>query len=195
MIRIAILGLYRSGSSALAGVLHHLGVEMGAPFFGDYFESAEISEHLRHWWNEPHLTESVSFEERVATFRRWASERETKAVPAIGLKHPLLTLCGDDLISAWGENVHFIWTSRSLQRSIQSLVRKDWWPNAEDVQRKLWRVLTRFVARQPHLRVDFEHLMTDPSRQIQRVVEYLRLDPDPEQVASAVHMIRPTSRQ
>jgi hypothetical protein len=37
---VAILGCYRSGSSLLAGVLHRLGVDMGSPFWGDYYERA-----------------------------------------------------------------------------------------------------------------------------------------------------------
>src|SRR6266576_4665725 len=35
--RIAVLGLYRSGSTVVAGVLHHLGVDMGPPFYGGYY--------------------------------------------------------------------------------------------------------------------------------------------------------------
>jgi len=53
--RVAVLGLYRSGSSAAAGVLHHLGVEMGAPYFEDHFESAQLAKRLRRWWHEPDL--------------------------------------------------------------------------------------------------------------------------------------------
>ena len=52
--RIAVLfGLYRSGSSAAAGVLHHLGVEMGAPYWMDNYESARLARRLRRWWHEP----------------------------------------------------------------------------------------------------------------------------------------------
>ena len=32
-MRIVVAGLYDSGSSCLAGVLHHLNVDMGAPFW------------------------------------------------------------------------------------------------------------------------------------------------------------------
>ena len=59
-VRIAILGLFNSGSTALAGVLHQLGVNMGGPpFFKEFYESAEIARNLRRWWSEPELVETV----------------------------------------------------------------------------------------------------------------------------------------
>ena len=57
--RIAVLGVYRSGSTAVAGALHHLGVDMGPPFFEGFYESAGLSKQLRRWWDEPRLVEKV----------------------------------------------------------------------------------------------------------------------------------------
>jgi hypothetical protein len=70
--RIAVLGLYRSGSSAAAGVLHHLGVEMGAPYWMDNYESARLARRLRRWWHEPDLHEHFPPAERVREIRRIA---------------------------------------------------------------------------------------------------------------------------
>src|SRR5438552_18403182 len=50
---IAILGLYKSGASALSGVLYYLGVDMEP--LEDYrsYESAQLPPKLRERWFEP----------------------------------------------------------------------------------------------------------------------------------------------
>jgi hypothetical protein len=99
--RVAVLGLYRSGSSAAAGVLHHLGVEMGAPYWMDNYESARLARRLRRWWHEPELQERFPAPERVRKLRDWISFLEGGGAAHVGAKHPLLSLCGDDLVQAW----------------------------------------------------------------------------------------------
>ena len=106
--RIAVLGLYRSGSTVVAGVLHHLGVDMGAPFYGGYYESDWLSKQLRLWWDEPRLQEKVAQAERVRVLAQWMRQREEAGARLIGMKHPLLCLSAEDLVKAWGEHTRFI---------------------------------------------------------------------------------------
>lgn len=120
---MAVIGLYRSGSTVAAGMLHHLGVDMGAPFWGDYYEPHSLSEQLRAWWNEPLLEPQVDCSRRVSGLRAWIESREVSDSRCIGCKHPLLSLCGDDLLEAWGAETRFIWTYRPLEESIESIVR------------------------------------------------------------------------
>src|SRR5436190_16197088 len=106
--RIAVLGLYRSGSTVVAGVLHHLGVDMGAPFYGGYYESDWVSKQLRVWWDEGgELQEKVQQSKRVKVLAEWMKEREASGARWVGIKHPLLSLCGEDLLQAWGEETRF----------------------------------------------------------------------------------------
>jgi len=98
--RIAVLGLYRSGSTVLAGVLHHLGVDMGAPFYGGYFESDWLSKQLRLWWDEPRLREKVPQDKRVRILSQWMRDREEAGARWVGTKHPLLCLSAEDLVQA-----------------------------------------------------------------------------------------------
>lgn len=44
-MRIAVLGLYNSGSTCVAGILDRLGVDMGAPFWAS--ETDNYYEHMR----------------------------------------------------------------------------------------------------------------------------------------------------
>lgn len=186
------MGLYRSGSTAVAGAIHHLGADLGAPYFHEYFESAELAEMLRSWWNEPKLEEQIPQRERVARLRQWIRRRD--GAPWVGAKHPLLSLCGRDLEQAWGPQTRFVWCHRPLTDSVDSLRRVGWWKESEAVQRKLWAELNWFFSRREHLRIDYADLMSDPARQIDRLVEYLELKPDPEARAAAVRHVVPNAK-
>ena len=83
---IVVLGLYRGGSSAVAGVLHHLGVCMGheikripahaketAPYV--CWEDWGIRHACRRCYHEPTLKPKVGFEARVHYLKMWLSGR------------------------------------------------------------------------------------------------------------------------
>ena len=221
--RVAVLGLYRSGSTPTAGVLHHLGVNMGPPYWHDCYEPDDLSRRLRVWWNEPRrnltpsrgerkdaqlrgesavwlneprLKESAPATERVAELLRWIENHEQARAPCTGAKQPLLCLSGQDLLEAWGSSMRFIWTHRPLEKSVRSLESLNWFPGKEEeMQGTLWRAVTEFFQHQPHLRVDFSAMMEDPTREIGRIIDYLGLQPDPRQIAAATGYISPKNRQ
>src|SRR5487761_787575 len=80
---IAILGLYNSGSTALAGALHRLGVHMGAPFWyssderakNNFYEPWDLACQLRFWWNEPNIRENTDRQLRIACLGNWVRLR------------------------------------------------------------------------------------------------------------------------
>lgn len=129
----------------------------------------------------------------------------------IGMKHPLLSLCGPDILAAWGKQTHFIWTQRPLTKSIESLIKKSWWKSSEDglrrlteleirtlytaIQKRLWDKLEEFFRSQPHLGVDYSLMMNDSPRQLLRVCDYLGYKPTNAQFSEAVRHIMPTSRE
>src|SRR5579859_5648840 len=99
--RIAVLGLYNSGSTVLAGVLHRMGVDMGGPFWAtseeghpqNFYEPTDLSDRLRMWWAEPFAVELANPSERVEALRSWIQQREAARAGWVGAKHPLLSLC------------------------------------------------------------------------------------------------------
>ena len=186
-----MLGLYRSGSSAAAGALHHLGVEMGAPYWRNHYESARLARRLRRWWHEPDLQERYPRAERVRKLGDWIAFLEAGGATHVGAKHPLLSLCGDDLLEAWGPAVRFIWTHRPLDESIASIRRTRWWPepHGAELQRRLWDPVNRFFEGREHLRIEFADMLADPAREIRRIVAYLGLAPDPGRFAAALASI------
>ena len=82
--RIAVIGLYNSGSLAIAGMLHRLGVNMGQPFWCtisgkteiNHYEPYDLAWHLRTWWNEPAGIERVPAVQRIRFLERWAAAQE-----------------------------------------------------------------------------------------------------------------------
>jgi hypothetical protein len=122
--------------------------------------------------------------------RGWIEDLERDGNGHVGAKHPLLTLCGPDLVEAWGANTRFIWTWRPLEESTASLQRRGWWPgNEEEIQARLWRAAQDFFSKQDHLRVEFAEMLGDPRREMNRLIEFLELEPTGTQRAAAVAAI------
>ena len=194
--RIAVIGLYRSGSTLAAGLLHRLGVDMGAPFWGDYYEPADLSEQLRRWWDEPLLEPTVNAEHRVAALREWVERREVSPHAFVGAKHPLLSLSGPELVEAWGTETRFIWTYRPLKDSVDSIARLGWWPERrEGAQEKLWEATHEFFENREHLRISFDDMLDSPNEQIAKLVEFTGLSPTDRQMREAVAFVRPRRKK
>ncbi len=187
-MRIAVVGTYRSGSSALAGILHFLGVDMGGPFWGEHFESNELSAALRRWWSEPRLVAAMASEARITHLREWIMARE-RTSQRVGAKHPLLSLSCQDLLDAWGGDTQFIWCLRPIEQSVESLARMRWWEHPERIQRTLHDANEGFFQNHPCLRVHFEETLADPRQQVERVADALALEPTDDQVSAAVRWI------
>jgi hypothetical protein len=189
--RIAVLGVYRSGSTAVAGALHHLGVDMGPPFFEGFYESAGLSKQLRKWWDEPRLVEKAGQAKRVRVLEQWIKEREQGGAKWVGMKHPLLSLCGEDLVQAWGSETRFIRCCRPLADSIDSLKRLGRSVDGEFLQGTLMAALDRFFAGREHLAVEFADLMSNPRREVERLMEYLSITADAAKIEAAIRFIEP----
>ncbi len=178
---------------------------MGPPFFGesrqtdfhDFYESAWLSKQLRIWWNEPDITEKASQRKRVKILKRWIKKQERTGSKWTGMKHPFLSLCGPDLIKAWGSSVRYVWACASPENSIKSLQKLQWWSadQSERSQRVLWTAVNQFFVEQEHLRIDFADLMANPQQQIDRLIDYLALSPTEQQIAAAKAYIQPTSKE
>jgi hypothetical protein len=196
--KIAILGLYNSGSTALAGALHRLGVHMGAPFWfssdecakNNFYEPWDLACQLRTWWNEPDIRENTDRQIRIACLANWVRLRQCFHQRAVGAKHPLLCLCGDDLVAGWGEDTLFLRVCRPLSESIERLRARNWFaPREESLQRRLWQALEEFCSRQPHLPVEYRRLRSEPAVVLREIAAYAHLRPTAAQLAAAAAFV------
>lgn len=200
MKRIAVLGLYNSGSTAIAGVLHRLGVNMGPPFWRssddndlhNFYEPVDLSWHLRRWWNEPGIIEKTDAADRIRFLERWIELQECTHPGPSGAKHPLLSLCGDDLITAWGADIQFIWSWRPLEQSIAGLQRRGWFPGYEEsLQQQLWDALNDFDSRHSNIvRLDWTQVQSDPLEATRQLAALAGLERSDEQLLTAARFIR-----
>jgi hypothetical protein len=189
--KVAVIGLYRSGSSAIAGVLDALGVWMGKPYFMGYYEPASLAQELRTWWAEPTLVEARPAHVRVDGLRRWLEQQAEVDRPIIGAKHPLLTLSAFDVLAAWGSDTRFIWAYRDLDASIESLKRAmPRMSNPHLIQGYLWARASSFCQDHAHLRIAYDELLHEPQRVVADIAKYLELDCTAECITSAAETIR-----
>ncbi len=198
--RIAVLGLYNSGSTCVARMLHQLGVNMGPPFWQrsdegapyNYYEPNDLAWHLRKWWDEPRCIEQVPPAQRIRYLQCWAALQECAQPGPLGAKHPLLSLCGDDLIAAWGPETRLIWSWRPLEESIARLKARGWFPGFQDsLQRRLWAALNELRARRGDvIRLDWACVLADPMAAARELASVAGIIPDDIQLQSAAGIIR-----
>ena len=164
---------------------------MGPPFFEGFYESAGLSKQLRRWWDEPRLREKVKQSERVRILTEWIQERERGGAKWVGMKHPLLSLCGEDLVQAWGPETRFIRCCRPLGDSIDSLKRLGRKVDGLFLQGTLMAALDRFLAGREHLDVEFADVMSNPRGEMGRLMKYLEVTADAERIEAAIRFIEP----
>ncbi len=200
--RVAVMGLYNSGSTALAGMLSRMGVTLGPPFWRNseeghpenFYESRHLSGTLRSWWGEPLATPMVPEHTRIGYLLAWAHFYEGRHPGPIGAKHPLLSLCGPDLLTAWGSAARFIRCGRPLNESIDGLRRRGWFPGHEvGLQTRLWDALVD-LERQPNANVttvDWGMAKADPLGAARAVARAAGIDPSAEQLDAAAAVVHP----
>lgn len=198
-MRFAIFGLYNSGSSALAGMLHRLGANLGPPFWRDrpgrestVYEADDLAAALRRWWDEPELIERSTADERIAWLRDWIERQESGGSAPAGVKHPLLALSASDIVAAWGADTRFIWARRSLADSVAGLTRRGWFPGREPaMQSRLWDAIDAFVGSGIAVTaLDWDETRRDPAAAARRLAALLDLQPDADQLAAAAGFVR-----
>jgi hypothetical protein len=185
---IVVLGPFCGGTSAIAGVLHHLGVFMGSELYRldyreapDTWEDLRLAELCRRAFSEPggqFQMDAASFEVEL---RHWADEHRRAARLARrrpGAKHPSLCLAVDFIRNAWGPVVPVV-VDRPAADVVASLERSGWW---EDQQQRVTTTARLIEARDLALdgtaavRVEFEALRVAPAATIRRLAQQLRLE-------------------
>jgi len=201
---VAVMGQFRGGTSCVAGVLHRLGVSMGARFESPqspnpkgFYEASQLAAICRAAYREPWMTEQLTREQRINRLRQWGNSRRVACGYSLnGGKHPALCLMGAELQEAWG-NVRWVAVDRPVAESIRSIRSLGWgWP-AKAAESVLPRMADtrdewlRSVDRSTVLRVDYHELIADPVRIVDDVIEFFELEPTEEQIRDAIAFVDP----
>jgi hypothetical protein len=197
---IVVLGPWCGGTSAVAGVLHHLGVFMGADFVWAYrgphetWEDSHLSKLCVRAFTEPGAQLQMDGRSLEANLRSWAESHRGAARAAgrrPGVKHPLLCVAMDFMREACGPVVPVV-VDRPVANVIASLNRLGWW---EDEQERAESTAHLVAARDQALagaatvRVDFEELRAAPAGVIRRLADELGLKVTEAQLEAAAQSV------
>jgi len=204
---VAILGAYRSGASCIAGVLHHLGVFLGHPVLPadrhnpqGYFEPVHLRNEVLPLFDANGTELTGSRDRLVRLLSRWFRD-SCVWDRQIALKMPILCLAGPEVEAAWEYDIKWIAVDRPVKDAASSLARLEPAPHlpqsdAEQSVERLRNARDEFLSSRPHVRISYDDFLLRPQEGIRKLVEYLDLDPTPEQVQKALRSITmPASRR
>ena len=208
---VLVMGLHRSGSSCLAGVLHNLGVYMGDQFCGVEKDGGHEARGLARICQKAYRTPSTELKIPLESLRsmlaQYIHQVRNDALklnwPAAGGKFPQLCAMGELIRDIVGDSLRVIHINRPLEVSIRSLQarydRKAGREHSKDqeldaVQRWLWARKQEFLKGVKHLTIEYEDLLARPNLQIKRIVDYLRLSPSQQQLQNALSYVQPDKR-
>lgn len=197
---IVVLGARCSGTSAVAGVLHHLGVYLGSEFsvaareMNESFEDLGLHQLCSRAFSEPGDQLQMDRHSLEAKLRSWADHHRQTAHSAgrlPGAKDPCLCLAVDIIRDAWGPIVPVV-VDRPFAQVVASLNRLGWLPDEQERAASTARLIAArddALAGATTVRVDFEELRSAPAVVIRRLVDELGLDVTDAQLDAAAHSI------
>jgi hypothetical protein len=211
---VAVLGPYRGGTSATAGAMHHLGINMGPPFFPGRiadsprgcYESLDLYRACMRCFPEPKFVRALSGEQRTHLLRDWLRARQHDS-SLIGAKHPKLCLMIPEMLAAWPD-CKFVVVDRDQAESARSLTKVGWWNKHQDPAALINRLVgtrDRDLATVPAdrvLRIAFRDLVRQPRDHLERIAVFVGIAPAADQMDTAVahidsgipkHMATPAS--
>ncbi len=197
---IVVLGPWCGGTSAVAGVLHHLGVLMGTQFDWNYrelhetWEDSSLSQLCRKAFTEPGAQLQMDPRSLEANLRSWADSHRGAARTAgrrAGVKHPLLCVAMDFVREAWGPVVP-VAVDRPVANVLASLNRLGWWQDERERAESTAHLIAardQALAGTTTVRVDFEELRAAPADVIGRLADELGLTVTEAQLEAAAESV------
>ena len=203
---IVVLGMHRSGTSAITRGLQVLGVELGdklmPPIKGNndkgFFEDVDINslniemlQALGSDWHYLSPIEDSDIEElRKKGYYLRAVEllrQKVDDAPTFGFKDPRVA----KLLPFWKQvfayckfDVRYILTVRHPLSVVQSLAKRDGFDSEKSYMLWLGHILTIISSTEGHKRVlvDYDRLIHTPGRELERIAECLALEIDPKEL-------------
>jgi hypothetical protein len=201
---IVVLGPWCGGTSAVAKVLHHLGVLMGTRFdvgvreLDDTWEDTDLSVLCRRAFSEPGGQLLMDPHTLRVKLRDWAVNHRRAARIAErrpGVKHPALCIAVDHIQEAWGPLVPVV-VDRPAANVVASLNRLGWWTDEKERAESTAHLIAArdlALAGVATVRVDFEELRSSPATVIRRLAGELGLEITDAQFDAAVGSVVPAA--
>lgn len=185
---VIVLGCYRSGTSAVAGVLHYLGVPMGKDF-----DEPSPNNPKGYWedklFKEYHTQFDLGNEDRAPQLNYWYKElirsREDE-YPLWGLKDPLLCTNLSRFVSNLSTDHRLIVCRRSIEDISKSMGRalnngRIYRPLAEFYVDSMEKQLATYTG--PILELQHIETLLHPEDAVNKIANFVSLPETPEAIA------------
>jgi len=203
---VVVLGMHRSGTSMVAGVLARLGVDMGQELLGKswsnplgHFEDkdfVELNERILDAaggsWNNP-PSESAIRDQEPSFAKEIKNLIRAKESNIWGWKDPRTCLT-IELYLPYLTNPYFIVCRRDYQAIAESLRRRDRMKIEQGI--KLAKIyedrikgLFRAHPELPRLEIRYEDVLAAPERELRKIIEFLEIQVNQEQYQQALQLI------
>jgi hypothetical protein len=207
---VIILGMHRSGTSLIGGILQCLDVNLGEEQLGKdwsnprgHFEDVDfltlntkiLASAGGSWSDPPRYSDILSLKgDFQHDIRELIQKRnETNSERSWGWKDPRTSLT-IDLYLPFIQQPFFVWCQRdpaAISRSLQK--RNQIQPTrALELVEYYNEQISNFIQRNLDLNVfvlEYENLIENPQLWINRIIDYLGLDPKPDQVKNAIDFV------
>jgi len=208
---VVVLGMHRSGTSLVAGILEKLGVNMGKRQVGihwsnplGHYENIDfikmddkiLKKAGGTWDNPPEISDIL----RLTSDKKLMSEIE-KVVRRNedviwGWKVPTTSLT-IELYLPFLTNPHFIVCYRDPEAIARSLKERDDMDREKALQLTDYyiRSIKEFFKRHPELKyieIQYEELIENPKEIIYRLIDFLKINPTQKQINEALSLVLPT---
>lgn len=204
---VMVLGLHRSGSSCLGGVLARLGVHMGNTFVGcepdGGYEARDLANMCERALPFPSCTQVVPddrFRENLRAFIRARNREAVKMGTICGGKYPHMCVFAPLAEQLCGDNLRVVHIERPLEESIASLRRRHpQHPRPEmldNVQSMLYERKNAFLksTAAPVINLTYADLVNDTRAQVARLAEFLPIACDEHKQYLACEYVKPTMK-
>lgn len=207
---IIVLGCPRSGTSLVAGILHHLGVNMGDHLLEakpsnpkGFFEDTELLElhekMIGGVWHNPNCN---NIQQYLPTYESLIQVRKHRAL--WGTKDPRLCFLLEYLLDNLDCEVKLILTERPRSESAHSMLSETFNPVSQAFfTKELWyatKVCERYdqacqksvqKTGLPSLTVNYHDMLVNPQAEILKICEFIQYYPP---IDSAVSLVDPSLR-
>lgn len=199
---VMVLGPWRSGTSALAGVLHQLGVHFGEYFgqlrhptpYPNTFEAADLFPIIWASLKEPEMSSLRPMEETAAELASWLHQHNALSMLAgqtvFGMKHPAASMLAEQIKALWPK-VLTVRTQRNTEDCLQSTANLGWeWPRDKTLKGLNAQHNAAVTACEGPV-FEFPNFLETPKDTVDRLCSYLGLKPSSEQRKAACESLLP----
>ncbi len=208
---VVVLGMHRSGTSVVAGILHALGVDMGTRAEGEAWVGKHWSNPTGHFENPDFVALDYRLLGGDATGihgppkwedlpgRAGAYREEIRALvarserPWWGWKDPWTVLTLEAFLPFLAQP-SFLLVRRPKEEVLASLRKRSTAEDQEiaalfDLYGERLAALRRELGRFPWLEIDYPELLAHPAPTVQRIIDFLGLRPTREELDRALGLV------